>query len=325
MSNTVEIVIPVPSDQNYFYTYPKTLKNSMTLGSRALVPFRNRVTIGFIVGFGEQPPEGVELKSIIDIVDDKPLFDEERLDFYRWVADYYASSLGIILKIAHPGGVGTTLRRYLVLTEKGKAQDAGSESKVLETLRLGKNLTVEKLFQLVDNTGFSELNRLVKKGLIEYRYVIKELKPKYRHIIKPLERDSTKLNDLKKKMPAKGQIAEYLTGFEAVTEDDLREIFPNVKNHIAWLNKNKFVEVYKEEIFSEAKAVFVEKKKAELTESKIKKKKKANLVASPGRKAADESGIEEEDNTPPSFEDFTKAELQKVMKERSGGLNTRRY
>ena len=252
MSDAVEIAIPLPGNQTYYYSFPRSHKNYVLLGARAQVPFRNRVVIGYIIGFGE-PPEDIKLKEIIDVVDDVPLFDEERLDFYKWLADYYCSSLGMILKIAHPGGLGTTLRRYIKLTEKGlKKQNADTvdkETSLINIIAQSEKLTVEKLFQLVEDTGFKDLNRLLKKGLIEYRYELKEFSPKYRNIVNSVETDDEVIAALKKKMPAKGQIAEYVSIHKNISEEDLREIFPNVKSHLAWLNDNRLIEVVREEVF----------------------------------------------------------------------------
>ncbi len=252
MSVAVEIAIPLPGNQNYFYSFPRSNKKSVIPGTRVQVPFRNRDVIGFIIGFGE-PPEGIELKEIIDVVDDAPLFDEKRLDFYKWLADYYCSSLGMILKIAHPGGLGTTLRRYIELTDKGlsKKNELGDnkESGIINTIALTERITVERLFQLLEDISFNDLNRLIKKGLIEYRYKLKEISPKYRNKVQFIETENEKIGLLKKKMPAKGLIAEYISIHNNIYEEELREIFPNVKNHLGWLKDNSFIEITKEEVF----------------------------------------------------------------------------
>ncbi len=252
MSDAVEIAIPLPGSQTYYYSFPRSYKNSVLPGTRVQVPFRSRVVIGFIIGFG-RPPEYIKLKEIIDVVDDAPLFDEDRLEFYKWLADYYSTSIGMILKIAHPGGLGTTLRRYVELTGKGKQvideNVVNKESSILNTLVNSERITVEKLFQLVDNSGFNDLNRLLKKGLIDYRYELKEYTPKYRNIINSIEKNEEIVSALKKKKPAKGLIAEYLSVHKSVPEEDLKEIFPNVKSHLNWLDENGFIEIMKEEVF----------------------------------------------------------------------------
>ena len=188
MSLPVEIAVPLPANQTYFYFIKDSLKRSTEIGKRVLVPLRNRLIIGFIVGFNE-PPGDIELKNVVDIIDESPLFDEKRLEFYRWIADYYITSLGLVLKFAHPGGIGTTLRRFLKLTSSGERKlKQGSindkERNILSALDVTGEITAEKLFDLVEGTDFNSLNRLMGKGLVEYSYFLKELKPKYKRVVK---------------------------------------------------------------------------------------------------------------------------------------------
>ena len=72
MSDAVEIAIPLPGNQTYYYSFPKSYKNLVLPGARVQVPFRNRVVIGYIIGFGK-PPADIKLKEIIDVVDDAPI------------------------------------------------------------------------------------------------------------------------------------------------------------------------------------------------------------------------------------------------------------
>ncbi|MGE3522828.1 MAG: hypothetical protein AB7I96_08180, partial [Candidatus Dadabacteria bacterium] len=77
MKDTVQVAVPIPRDEFYSYSLPAGLAEGAEVGKRVLVPFHNRRTIGFIVGFGEPPPD-IKLKDVIDIIDDEPLFDEAR-------------------------------------------------------------------------------------------------------------------------------------------------------------------------------------------------------------------------------------------------------
>ncbi|KAB2833105.1 MAG: hypothetical protein F9K51_04060, partial [Candidatus Dadabacteria bacterium] len=118
MNETIQVAVPMPGEALYTYSVPPHLVEGTVLGKRVLVPFRNRKTIGFIVGPGEPPPD-VELRDVLDIIDDEPLFDEKRLAFLKWAADYYMTSLGIVLKAAHPSGLGARIRRVIKMTQDG--------------------------------------------------------------------------------------------------------------------------------------------------------------------------------------------------------------
>lgn len=225
---------------------------TVEIGKRVLVPFRNRLTIGFVVGFGN-PPKDVELKKVIDVIDDKPLFDNDRLKFFMWISDYYLSSLGVVLKAAYPGGMGISLNRRLNITSKGLSrlkQGAGSkkQSKILNVVHISESITPKKLFELVDGVKFADLNRLINKELLEYDYHLKKLKPKYNKFISPNERTDEALEELKKKMPAKASILEFVKTHGRMEVDELKVISPNITSHIKWLEKKGFINVEMKEV-----------------------------------------------------------------------------
>lgn len=252
MSLPVEVSIPLPRNQTYHYSLPDTFVKAAEIGKRVLVPFRNRLTIGFIIGF-ETPAEDIDLKKVIDLIDDKPLFDKSRLEFYRWVSDYYLSSLGIVLKVAHSGGVGTSLNRYVNVTQKGmeKLQQGfvnSNEYKILNAVHLCQNISTKKLFELVEGCNFMILNRLINKGLLQYRYHLKKLKPKYKKLINPNRCSGESLEKIKMKMPAKASILEFLLDHGTIDLDDLKAFFPNINNHVKWLEDQGFIDVELKEI-----------------------------------------------------------------------------
>ena len=252
MSLPVEVSVPLPTNRTYFYSLPDTFKKSAEIGKRVLVPFRNRLIVGFIIGF-ENPPDDLELKKVIDVIDEKPLFNKSRLKFYRWISNYYLSSLGLVLKIAHPVGIGTTLRFYVKVTQKGfkklrQGLSSENENRILNTVHLSDNISAKKLFELVEGTNFFTLNRLINKGLLEYRYYLKELKPKYKKIVSPKGFSAESFEKLKKRLPAKASILEFVLGHGSVDIEELKEIFSNVNSHIKWLKENSFIDVELKEV-----------------------------------------------------------------------------
>ena len=175
MKDTVQVAVPIPRDEYYSYSLPAALAEGAEVGKRVLVPFHNRRTIGFIVGFGEPPPD-IKLKDVIDIIDDEPLFDEARLGFLKWAADYYLVPLGMMLKAAHPGGLGASIKRTLRLTPTGERAAAGEgrltahELTVVKAIMGAGEITSRRLLSVVDNTSAELLNSLKRRGLVEFGY-----------------------------------------------------------------------------------------------------------------------------------------------------------
>ncbi|MCK5710027.1 MAG: primosomal protein N' [Deltaproteobacteria bacterium] len=252
MDETIQVAIPIPGEEYYSYKVPEHLKEGIKLGKRVLVPFRNRKSIGFIVGYGDPPPD-IKLRDIIDIIDEEPLFDDKRLEFLRWVSTYYLASLGIVLKAAHPGGLGVSLKRLISITENGiKALDAkrltSHETLVLNTIYNFGEITSQKLLNLVENTSNELLNSLKRRNLLEIGYELaSDPKVKTEKIIVAGDDASLENKSLERKH-AKVEILEFILIHRRVPLTDLKEIFGNVSAHLPWLEEKEFVKIEHREI-----------------------------------------------------------------------------
>lgn len=261
MSETIQVAVPIPGDEYYSYKVPEHLIDGVELGKRVLVPFRNRKSIGFIVGL-DDPPADIKLKEIADIIDEEPLFDEKRLEFLKWISNYYISSLGIVLKAAHPGGLGVSLKRLITITENGinalnTKRLTSHEAFVLNTINNSTEITSQKLLNLVENTSNELLNSFKRRNLIEFSYELaSDSKIKTEKIIVAGDGASLKSKTLQRKH-AKTEILEYILTHRKVALSDLKEIFGNVGAHLPWLEEKEFIKIEHQEIsrnpFSEIK------------------------------------------------------------------------
>ena len=82
----------------------------MRPGVRVLVPFGRRKVSAYALGFST-PPAGQQLKTVLEVLDDEPLWTEQELGFFRWIADYYLHPLGEVLKTALPAGINLQSRK----------------------------------------------------------------------------------------------------------------------------------------------------------------------------------------------------------------------
>ncbi len=133
------IALPLPINTPFTYLIPSEYINSAEIGRRALVPFGKRVLTGFIIDIkddpGDVPP--AKLKSIIDVIDDEPVFDSHMLELATWVADYYLSSVGEVLKTAMPHGtmIKSRVRVHAIESAEETAVPLSQHQKeVLETI-----------------------------------------------------------------------------------------------------------------------------------------------------------------------------------------------
>jgi len=129
----VEVAIGLPIEKTFYYELPAGFGDRLRLGSRVLVPFRGRKVTGYAIAFPPNLadyPKADRLKSIVDILDERPLFDDRMLSFYRWISDYYFYPLGGVIKGGLPPGINPESHRVLSITARGKTLlDSGKLTK----------------------------------------------------------------------------------------------------------------------------------------------------------------------------------------------------
>ncbi|MDD5583006.1 MAG: primosomal protein N' [Candidatus Marinimicrobia bacterium] len=103
-----EIAFPIDVMQTFTYRLPEALKENLKPGCRVIAPFGQRHQLGYCVSISESNLSDLpkRLKSISEIRDDRPLFTEKQMSFFKWMAFYYMSPLGLIFKAAHPSEAG---------------------------------------------------------------------------------------------------------------------------------------------------------------------------------------------------------------------------
>src|SRR5512133_3262706 len=98
LHHIVEVAIPLPLEGSFHYLVPERLSSLAVAGKRVLVPFGRRKVTGYLLG--KAVAGEAELKEVLEILDDEPLFNAAELEFYRWIANYYLHPLGEVIKMA---------------------------------------------------------------------------------------------------------------------------------------------------------------------------------------------------------------------------------
>ena len=137
----VEVAIPLPLEGSFHYLVPERLSPLAVAGKRVLVPFGRRKVTGYLLGDAEAPGAG-ELKEVLEVLDEEPLFTAAELEFYRWIAGYYLHPLGEVIKMALPAGIN--------LVSRYRCEEAEDGTPVLkEYLAGGRSVRTERLYTAV--------------------------------------------------------------------------------------------------------------------------------------------------------------------------------
>ncbi len=114
----VAVILPVFGD--FTYGVPLDLSDRIFEGCRVLVPFGHRRVTGYVLKVLDQSDTD-EVKPVLDVLDDSPLFPREMIPFFRWIADYYLYPIGQVIKTALPTGLSTYEYTQVAITDSGQA------------------------------------------------------------------------------------------------------------------------------------------------------------------------------------------------------------
>ena len=98
------VAIPLPVRDPFTYTLENGFSQTAKVGSRVLVPFKNREIQGYIVGLSEESATG-KLKPVKELIDEEPVLDSVLLKLTKWMSDYYFCSWGEAIENALPKSV----------------------------------------------------------------------------------------------------------------------------------------------------------------------------------------------------------------------------
>ncbi len=137
-SNFIDVAIALPVYNTFTYSIPANLSELVSIGKRVLVPFGRRRVTGYMLGYCQEDHQK-EIKHILDVLDETPLFPASQIPFFKWTADYYLHPIGDVIKSALPKGLNLYDFVVIAITAKGRhALDADSvtplEREVLSVL-----------------------------------------------------------------------------------------------------------------------------------------------------------------------------------------------
>ncbi len=120
----LEVAVAAPLEQTLTYSLPETaeyagsgISGSLYIGRRVLVPLGRRKVTGYILAVVPSVAcLPYTIKAVDSFCDDYPLFHQNSVEFYRWVANYYHYPLGLVIKTALPGGLAPKSTKKLVVT-----------------------------------------------------------------------------------------------------------------------------------------------------------------------------------------------------------------
>ena len=156
-------------DKPYSYAVPAEFRETAVEGVRVTVPFGrgNRIRQGLIVLRGQGETD--KLKSIVGIIDEKPLLDKELLGVVRQLKETTFCTWFDAVKTVLPYGICFTVRESYVLCEGADISSLEGDEAAVAAL-IGRTTGSADKRSVLKKLGMDEdssvIHSLVKKGII---------------------------------------------------------------------------------------------------------------------------------------------------------------
>ncbi len=250
-SSYIEVAVALPVYNTYTYSVPENLSSLILPGKRVLVPFGRRRVTGYILG-SCQDIKTKEIKIILDILDETPLFPSSMIPFFRWTADYYFHPIGDVIKCALPGGLNLYDFITLAITEQGKDALLQSsvtplESKILACLKTGPC----RLKEIFKNHNTHIPNALIhameRRGLIVYKRKLAggTTRPRQERYVSVLRADisENRVSDSKRK------VVETIKTMGEISVKKLKALIPSAPRSLKSLEADGYISIYKKNVY----------------------------------------------------------------------------
>jgi len=262
----VDIILPFPVDGFYTYSVEEDLSFDIEKGKRVIVPFgRKRFYTGLVKNIHNNKPQGYEVKPIMAILDDKPIFNEKHFALQDWISSYYMSSPGDVFKAAIPSGLRLESHSNISLKNESFHLFALKEKELIICNQL-LNSTNVSIISLNEATGLKNcmpyIQSLLDKDIIEIEEQVgakyKEKKVKYVRLFSDFSESeiSHKMDSLKRAVKQQKLLLTYLNLSQryiqqkelSVQQSELLKISGCSSTILKSLCEKEILEIYSESV-----------------------------------------------------------------------------
>jgi primosomal protein N' (replication factor Y) len=248
--NLIEVAVCMPAGGSFTYGMPAG--QTLRTGMRVLVPFGRQRTTGYVLGPGSAPPEK-DVKPILAVLDESPLFPAAMIPLFRWTSEYYKYPLGAVIQTALPGGLTLSEAARWTLTPEGRARLLTqnrldpAEARILKLLA-EKGLRPRELrARLGPDDPYSVVGALERRGDVR---IVKTLRAGG---AKALQERWVRMGSGEPAAaalsPKKRALLEIVAAAGALPVGDLAERMPNAGIHLRGLERSGHVDIFARRLY----------------------------------------------------------------------------
>ncbi len=250
------------TDKPYTYLIKPEMEDIVQEGMRVLIPFGtgNRKIIGIIIKIDNHYDGEYKLKSIIDIVDNKPLISKDLIELSMWMSEEYLSPYLDSFQTVLPPGNFKEVETYVSLdgnyySYKNKLNQL--EENIINLILNHENkVELKVLKKSIDNRDLlSTIKNLEKSGIVKTSLEIKTtVEKKYEKYVSIVD-DSLSYEDIVKKVGVRSykqiEITKYLIGQEPLSLKKLMEETESSLSTVKAVEKKGIIKIFDREVYRE--------------------------------------------------------------------------
>ncbi|MEN6326797.1 MAG: primosomal protein N' [Syntrophomonas sp.] len=252
MVNTANILINLPSknfDHSYLYQVPDQMKDQIAFGKRVLVELGSKKVEGFIIAINRQDQINDELKPLIKVLDNEPVFDQNMYKLACWLAEECICPVARAVNAMIPrtlarkrivtviptlgrDDIGTMEQQQLLQTHAGFFAILEQRNEI--SLKEARKYINDDILQDLEHNGLINISGSYsgyRETKVGYVYKIKDFNP-----LQDLE-------VIKKKSPRQAQAMELMMQNKELKLEYLSSVVPS--SSIKALIKKNYIELHR--------------------------------------------------------------------------------
>ena len=112
-----QVILPLSLHDSFTYKVPALLANEIAPGKRVIVQFgKKKLYAALVISLSDKKPEDIEVKEVLEILDEHPIIFPVNFKLWQWLAQYYCCTLGDVFRAALPTGLKLESKSKLFLT-----------------------------------------------------------------------------------------------------------------------------------------------------------------------------------------------------------------
>ncbi|QNM87085.1 primosomal protein N' [Polaribacter pectinis] len=181
MIHFINVILPIPLQKTFTYSVTEEEANFLQKGMRVAVSFgKTKMYTALVYEIHQTAPTLYEAKEINQILDEKPLVNEQQLKHWSWIAKYYMCSLGDVYRASLPSAFllesETIVYKNEAFTDETILED--DEFLIFEALQHQSQLTIHQVADILGKKKVMPIvNELIKKSAI---YIKEEIYEQYK-------------------------------------------------------------------------------------------------------------------------------------------------